>query len=95
MQTQPLTPPAAPVVAVEVGPPPLRAPEREPPAEPRRAPSPPVTPGYTRHSLGVIEADRDRRLQERGLRGRRPHRTGNPRPHPRLGAALEAARTRA
>jgi hypothetical protein len=89
MQTQPLRPPTATLVAVEVALPPLRAPGTEAPAVPDLAPS---TPGFTRHSLGVIEADRDRRLQERGSRGRR-HRTEGARPHPRLGAALEAERS--
>ena len=52
----------------------------------------PSTPGYTRHSLGVIEADRDRRLRQRGSRGRR-RRTEAVRAHPRLSAALEAERS--
>ena len=89
MQTQPLRPPTATLVAVEVALPPLHAPGTEAPAVPDAAPS---TPGFTRHSLGVIEADRDGRLRRRGFRGRR-HRAEDARAHPRLGAALEAERS--
>lgn len=84
MQTQTLRPPTATLSAVEVALPPL-------PAAPRAPDATPITPGYTRHSLGVIEADRDRRLRQRGSRGRR-RRLEAVRPHPRLSAALEAER---
>lgn len=84
MQTQTLRPPTATLSAVEVALPPL-------PAAPRAPDATPITPGYTRHSLGVIEADRDRRLRQRGSRGRR-RRPDAGRPHPRLSAALEAER---
>jgi hypothetical protein len=93
MQTQPLRPPIATLVAVEVALP-LQAPVPEAPvpeAPVVREPALP-TPGYTRHSLGVIEADRDRRLQQRGSRGRRRRTEAAP-AHPRLSAALEGERT--
>lgn len=98
MQTQLPRSPTATLVVVEVGPPPLQEPAAPRPAEPDFAPGvaparpvAPVTPGYTRHALGVIEAERDRRLQQRGHRSRR-RRTALARPHARLSAALEAER---
>jgi hypothetical protein len=73
----------------------LPAPQ-DPPVVGRPGPQPAVetraglpTPWFTRHMLGVIEADRDRRRAVGGTHQRRsPSRT--PMAHPRIAAALAA-----
>jgi hypothetical protein len=67
------------------------APARERPTRDPLPPDPPAfTPLFTRHMLGAIEADRDRRRRSR--RSKRPRRTLASSSHPRLAAALAAER---
>jgi hypothetical protein len=71
----------------------------DPPVVARRAPTPAVetraalpTPWFTRHMLGAIEAERDRRRAFHATHRRLPL-TRTPMAHPRIAAAL-AAETR-
>ena len=72
-----------------VSPPESRSATLPAPHDPPEVARPDPTPWFTRHMLGAIEAERDRRVTFRATHGRLPsHRTAMA--HPRIAAALAA-----